>query len=174
MFGTGTKTRLLLYGAYGFRGRLTVELAAAKKARRCSRGPQQRSPSRVGRSAGLPTRVVGLNDHGQPSEALKDIACVAHMAGPFANTSAPMLSACLARQTNYIDITGEIEVFEAMWSRKGEIRAALELPRCPELALMWFRRPPRRHRDMFLPQVLSRVPSGRAGQHRTGAPKAID
>jgi short subunit dehydrogenase-like uncharacterized protein len=35
-----------------------------------------------------------------------------------------MLSACLATQTNYIDITGEIEVFEAMWSRKEEIRRA--------------------------------------------------
>lgn len=36
----------------------------------------------------------------------------------------PMLSACLATQTNYIDITGEIEVFEAMWSREEEIRRA--------------------------------------------------
>jgi saccharopine dehydrogenase-like NADP-dependent oxidoreductase len=47
-----------------------------------------------------------------------------HMAGPFAATSAPMLSACLATQTNYVDITGEIEVFEAMWSREEEIRRA--------------------------------------------------
>lgn len=49
---------------------------------------------------------------------------VVHMVGPFAATSAPMLSACLATQTNYIDITGEIEVFEAMRSRKKEIRRA--------------------------------------------------
>jgi short subunit dehydrogenase-like uncharacterized protein len=46
------------------------------------------------------------------------------MAGPFAITSAPMLSACLATRTNYIDITGEIEVFEAIWSRKEEINRA--------------------------------------------------
>jgi short subunit dehydrogenase-like uncharacterized protein len=72
----------------------------------------------------LSTRVVGLNDTKQLSEALKDIACVVHMAGPFAVTSAPMLSACLATQTNYIDITGEIEVFEVMWSRKKEIQRA--------------------------------------------------
>jgi short subunit dehydrogenase-like uncharacterized protein len=35
-----------------------------------------------------------------------------------------MLRACLATQTYYIDITGEIEVFEAMWSREAEIRRA--------------------------------------------------
>jgi len=29
--GSGIKTRLLLYGAYGYTGRLTAELAAAKK-----------------------------------------------------------------------------------------------------------------------------------------------
>jgi short subunit dehydrogenase-like uncharacterized protein len=46
------------------------------------------------------------------------------MAGPFATTSAPMLDACLATRTNYVDITGEIGVFEAMWSRKDEIRRA--------------------------------------------------
>jgi saccharopine dehydrogenase (NAD+, L-lysine-forming) len=35
-----------------------------------------------------------------------------------------MLNACLATRTNYIDITGEIEVFEAMWSREAEIKRA--------------------------------------------------
>jgi saccharopine dehydrogenase (NAD+, L-lysine-forming) len=35
-----------------------------------------------------------------------------------------MLNACLATRTNYIDITGEIEVFEAIWSRKEEIERA--------------------------------------------------
>jgi len=35
-----------------------------------------------------------------------------------------MLNACLATQTNYVDITGEIEVFEAIWSRQEEIKRA--------------------------------------------------
>jgi short subunit dehydrogenase-like uncharacterized protein len=124
MSGAGTKTRLLLYGAYGYTGRLTAELAAAKKLDVVLGGRNKEALARVGDRLGLPTRLVGLNDPRRLSEALRDIACVAHMAGPFAITSAPMLSACLATQTNYIDITGEIEVFEAMWSRKEEIRRA--------------------------------------------------
>ena len=35
-----------------------------------------------------------------------------------------MLRACLATQTNYVDITGEIEVLEAIWSQEEEIRRA--------------------------------------------------
>src|SRR5215470_8291065 len=35
-----------------------------------------------------------------------------------------MINACLATKTDYIDITGEIEVFEAIWSRGEEIRHA--------------------------------------------------
>lgn len=124
MPGSPSKSRLLLYGAYGYTGRLAAELAIARKLDVVLAGRNQDALSRLGARLSLPTRAVGLNDPGQLSEALKDIACVAHMAGPFAITSAPMLSACLATQTNYIDITGEIEAFEAMWSRKGEIRRA--------------------------------------------------
>jgi short subunit dehydrogenase-like uncharacterized protein len=124
MVGSRSKTRLLLYGAYGYTGRLTVELAAVKKLDVVLAGRNKDALARLGDRLSLSTRVVGLNDTKQLSEALKDIACVVHMADPFAVTSAPMLNACLATQTNYIDITGEIEVFEAMWSRKKEIQRA--------------------------------------------------
>jgi short subunit dehydrogenase-like uncharacterized protein len=118
------QTTLLLYGAYGYTGRLAAELAAAKKFDVVLAGRNKDALAGLGNRLRLPIRVVGLNDATQLSEALKDIACVVHMAGPFAATSAPMLNACLSTQTNYVDITGEIEVFEAMWSRQDEIRRA--------------------------------------------------
>ena len=120
----GTKTRFLLYGAYGYTGRLTAELAATKNIDIILAGRNSGPLSELGNRLRLQTRVIRLDEPTQLSEALKDIACVVHMAGPFAVTSAPMLNACLATQTNYIDVTGEIEVFEAMWSRKQEIREA--------------------------------------------------
>jgi short subunit dehydrogenase-like uncharacterized protein len=80
--------------------------------------------SEIGARLNLPTRVVGLDDHTRLSHALRDISCVVHMAGPFAATSEPMLNACLTTRTNYVDVTGEIEVFEGMWSREEEIRRA--------------------------------------------------
>jgi short subunit dehydrogenase-like uncharacterized protein len=124
MLGRGSKTRLLLYGAYGYTGRLAAALAAEKQLDVVLAGRNKNALAGLGDRLSLPTRVVGLNDAKQLSQALKDIACVVHMAGPFAATSTPMLGACLATRTNYIDITGEIEVFEAIWSRKEEIRRA--------------------------------------------------
>src|SRR5215510_7112865 len=124
MPGRASKTRFLLYGAYGYTGRLAAELAAAKKLDVVLAGRNKDALVGLGDRLNLPTRALGLTDANKLSEALKDIACVVHMAGPFAATSAPMLNACLATQTNYVDITGEIEVFEAMWSREEEIKRA--------------------------------------------------
>jgi short subunit dehydrogenase-like uncharacterized protein len=118
------KARFLLYGAYGYTGRLAAEIAVAKKLDVVLAGRNKDVLAGLGDRLGLPTRVVALSDTRRLSEALEDIACVVHMAGPFAVTSAPMLNACLATWTNYIDITGEIGVFEAMWSRKEEIQRA--------------------------------------------------
>lgn len=118
------KTRLLLYGAYGYTGRLTAELAAANKLDVVLAGRNKDALAGMSDRLRLPIRPVELSEVSQLSQALNDIACVVHMAGPFAVTSTPMLSACVATHTNYIDITGEIEVFEAIWSREDEIRRA--------------------------------------------------
>src|SRR5215471_4360692 len=124
MPGSPTKSRVLLYGAYGYTGRLAARLAAEKKLDVVVAGRNGDALLALGKRVNLPTRVLGLSDPGRLAAALRDIACVVHMAGPFAITSAPMLNACLATTTNYIDITGEIEVFEALWSREEEIRRA--------------------------------------------------
>ncbi len=45
---------------------------------------------------------------------------MAHCAGPFSATAAPMVDACLATGTHYLDITGEIDVFESVLAHDGE------------------------------------------------------
>src|SRR5688572_16045122 len=125
---TGSKTRLLLYGAYGYTGRLTAELAAARTLDVVLAGRDKNRLAELGHRLSLQTRAVALDDAGELRAALSDIACVVHMAGPFAVTSAPMLDACLATRTHYIDITGEIDVFEAMWSRREDIRGITAIP----------------------------------------------
>src|SRR3954454_15384948 len=93
-------SRILLYGAYGYTGRLAAELAAAKKLDVVLAGRNKDALAALGDRLSLPTRVVGLDYPKRLSEVLKDITCVVHMAGPFATTSPPMLNACLATQTN--------------------------------------------------------------------------
>jgi short subunit dehydrogenase-like uncharacterized protein len=45
-------------------------------------------------------------------------------AGPFSATAAPLADACLNGRVHYLDITGEIEVFEALHARDAEARVA--------------------------------------------------
>ena len=49
---------------------------------------------------------------------------VLHCAGPFSATAAPMMVACLAAHAHYLDITGEISVFEHARTLDAAARAA--------------------------------------------------
>ncbi|MFX1326093.1 MAG: saccharopine dehydrogenase family protein, partial [Promethearchaeota archaeon] len=60
----------------------------------------------------LDYKVFDLNDMEKISNVIKDFDLVFHSAGPYKYTSAPMVKACLKAGTHYIDITGEIPVFE--------------------------------------------------------------
>ena len=113
----------MIYGATGYTGELV-----AREARR-----QGLVPILAGRGArvtalaaelGLPSRVFRLTDAPAARRALDGIAVVANCAGPFAATFAPMLDACIAARTHYVDITGEIDVFLAAEHRRDEANAA--------------------------------------------------
>jgi saccharopine dehydrogenase (NAD+, L-lysine-forming) len=70
----------------------------------------------------LPYRAVSLVDSGPLVEALRGsgLAAVLHCAGPFSDTAAMMMDACLATGTHYLGITGELDVIEATAARAGE------------------------------------------------------
>jgi hypothetical protein len=77
--GDGSNSRVLLYGAYGYTGRLAAELAAAKKLDVVLAGRNKDALTGLGNRLNLPTRVVGLDDVYQLSEALKrHCVCCAH------------------------------------------------------------------------------------------------
>ena len=104
----------LLYGAYGYTGRLIADLAVQRGVRPTLAG---RDPARLGAVAGelgLDAVTLGLDDPAALDRALADVPLVLHAAGPFSQTSAPMAEACLRTGTHYLDVTGEIAVFEAL------------------------------------------------------------
>lgn len=51
-------------------------------------------------------------DVGEASSHLRDIAVVLNCAGPFSSTARPLVEACVETRVHYVDITGEIPVFE--------------------------------------------------------------
>nr|WP_042189639.1 saccharopine dehydrogenase NADP-binding domain-containing protein [Kibdelosporangium sp. MJ126-NF4]CEL18795.1 INTEGRAL MEMBRANE PROTEIN (Rhomboid family) [Kibdelosporangium sp. MJ126-NF4]CTQ96352.1 INTEGRAL MEMBRANE PROTEIN (Rhomboid family) [Kibdelosporangium sp. MJ126-NF4] len=110
----------MVYGANGYTGKLVTRLAVARGERPVLAG---RSPDirQLAAELGLEHRIFGLE---QAADGLDGIDAVAHCAGPFSATSRPMVDACLATRTHYLDVTGEIDVFEEIFARSDEAAAA--------------------------------------------------
>jgi short subunit dehydrogenase-like uncharacterized protein len=114
----------LLYGATGYTGRLIAELAVARGHRPVLAGRTEATLAPLAARLGLDYRRVGLESPGALDQALGGVPAVLHAAGPFARTARPMVEACLRTGTHYLDITGEIAVFEALAARDREARAS--------------------------------------------------
>jgi short subunit dehydrogenase-like uncharacterized protein len=113
----------LIYGATGYTGGLVLAECLARGLRPIL-GGRSEAVSTLARAHGLDSRIVGLEDPPALRGELAGVAAVLHCAGPFSRTSRPMADACLATGTHYLDITGEISVFESLAARNGEARAA--------------------------------------------------
>lgn len=102
----------LLYGANGYTGELIAREAAARGLEPILAGRNAEELAVLAAELNLPHRVFALGDTGELRRGLEGVELVLHCAGPFSATSAPMLEACLALKSHYLDITGEIAVFE--------------------------------------------------------------
>ena len=114
----------LIYGATGYTGRLIAEMAAATGMQPVLAGRNQAGVEALAATLGLPGRSFPLDDQVAIRKGLEGISVVLHCAGPFSRTSAPMATACLASGVHYLDITGEISVFESLAARDSVARAA--------------------------------------------------
>ncbi|WP_243795877.1 trans-acting enoyl reductase family protein [Saccharopolyspora gloriosae] len=118
----------MIYGATGYTGRLIAERAIDRGQRPVLAGRDTAKVARVATPLGLPYRVFDLRDEAATAGALADVDLVAQCAGPFSATSAPMVAACLAAGAHYVDITGEIDVFESVFARHEDaVRAGVVL-----------------------------------------------
>ena len=115
---------LLIYGSYGYTGQLVVSEALAKGYLPLLAGRDAAQLERQASALGLEWRAVSLNDAGDLRGLLAPAKVVIHCAGPFARTAKPMVEACLATRTHYLDITGEISVFEALAALDTQAREA--------------------------------------------------
>ena len=103
---------LLLYGANGYTGKLIIEIAATYGLQPILAGRNAGAIMELSEQYALPYRIGDLENAASLDELLKDIDVVLHAAGPFSITARPMLEACIRNKVHYLDITGEIPVFE--------------------------------------------------------------
>ena len=117
-------SNFLLYGANGYTGGLIARLAVQRGLRPilAARNPEKVVP--LAAELSLDYRAFSLDDDAAIDSALADIAVVLHCAGPFSQTSKPMVAGCLRTKTHYLDITGEVAVFEAIAARNHDAKTA--------------------------------------------------
>ncbi len=114
----------MIYGANGFTGRLVAREAVARGLRPILAGRRAAPVAAFAAELGLVARAFDLSDAEAARAALSGVAVVANCAGPFSATSRPLVDACLATGTHYLDITGEIDVLVAARRRDAEARSA--------------------------------------------------
>jgi short subunit dehydrogenase-like uncharacterized protein len=114
----------MIYGANGYTGKLAAELARQRGLTPILAGRSGAKIEALAAQLDLPAKVFSLDDGAATRAALAQVDAVLHCAGPYSATSRPMVDACLATATHYLDVTGEIGVFEAIHKRNDEARAA--------------------------------------------------
>jgi len=113
----------LLYGANGYTGELIAREAVRRGQHPILAGRSAAKVEALAKELGCEPRIFALDDPAKIAESLRGAVAVLHCAGPFSRTSAPMVEACLDGGVHYLDITGELEVFEAIMARDAEAKA---------------------------------------------------
>ncbi|WP_428486343.1 saccharopine dehydrogenase family protein [Rhodopila sp.] len=115
---------ILIYGATGYTGKLAARMAHARGLKPILAGRNSDKLEAVAGPLGLAWRAFDLADPARLDAGLEDVAVVLCIAGPFSATSRPVADACIRRHVHYLDITGEIDVFEALAARDAEAKQA--------------------------------------------------
>jgi short subunit dehydrogenase-like uncharacterized protein len=113
----------LLYGANGFVGESIARLAAQTGLRPILAGRDAAKLEPLATALGLPFRVFSLDDPAAVDKGLQGVSVVLHCAGPYIHTYKPMVAACLRAGVHYLDLTGEIPVYDAIAACDAEAKA---------------------------------------------------
>lgn len=104
------KNNFIIYGAYGYTGKLITELAVSKGYKPLLAGRSEEPLKALAEETGLSYQVADTKNLHKLD--LKDKTVLLNCAGPFSETAEETINFCIQNGIHYTDITGEIEVFE--------------------------------------------------------------
>jgi short subunit dehydrogenase-like uncharacterized protein len=114
----------MIYGANGYTGELIAREAARRGLGPVLAGRTATNVEQLAASLSLHSRVFDLGDAAAIARNVEGMTLVLHCAGPFSATAPQMMAACLGAHAHYLDITGEISVFEHARTLDAAARAA--------------------------------------------------
>jgi len=125
-----TSTTIIIYGSYGYTGKIIAHECKAKKLNVILAGRNKEALQKQSEETGYPFEVVDISDNSSLKNLLKKGAVVIHCGGPFQYTASSMAQACLESKTHYTDITGEHQVFELLagYDQKAKKAGIMMMP----------------------------------------------
>ena len=120
---------VVLFGATGFTGGLTAEYLAAHAPAGTRWAIAGRSPAKLdavrARLGGdVATLVADAGDPASLARVAESTKVVATTVGPYIRYGEPLVAACAAAGTDYVDLTGEPEFVDTMYLRHHETAVA--------------------------------------------------
>jgi short subunit dehydrogenase-like uncharacterized protein len=121
---------LLIYGATGYTGRLIVQQALTRGLTPVIAGRDEQALRAMGDAYDLEWQAASVDDPVLLRSMTASAAVLLNAAGPFATTSTPLIDACVATGTHYLDVTGEAGVIEATvrWHDAAVRRGVMLMP----------------------------------------------
>jgi len=115
---------ILIYGANGYTAGIILQLAQKDGARPIVSGRSLDKIEPLAKRFGLAARAFALDDPNVVARNLAGVTVALNCAGPFSRTAQKMAEGCIKAGVHYLDITGEIDVFEKIALRGPAARAA--------------------------------------------------
>ncbi len=112
---------LLVYGSYGYTGEIVVEEAVEQGLDPVVGGRDSEKLERQAEEHNLTHHCFTVDE--MKSE-LEGYDVLLNCAGPFSRTYRDAVEACLEHEVDYLDLTGEVDVFRGIESRDAEARVA--------------------------------------------------
>ncbi|NKL37186.1 hypothetical protein GFL49_26120 [Rhizobium leguminosarum bv. viciae] len=117
-------TKLMIYGATGYTGRMAAEHAKAAGTPLVLAGRSEDSLSRLAAKLGAEYRVFSLDDTVAVDKGLADISVLLNCAGPFLRTAEVLMRASLRNGVHYLDTAAELDSYRLAEDLDDEAKAA--------------------------------------------------
>ncbi len=126
---------IVVFGAYGHTGRFVVEELRARGWRsRLSGRDREKLAALATKYPDAAIAPASVEDPASLDTALHGAAAVINCAGPFADTSAPIIDAALRVRMPYVDVMAEVEALVSVFERYDEPARAAGVVIAPAMA----------------------------------------
>ncbi|RRJ83900.1 saccharopine dehydrogenase family protein [Aestuariirhabdus litorea] len=116
------EAKWMIYGANGFTGSMIARKAHMQGMSPILAGRSEEQIVPLATELGVSYRVFSLEEPERIAENLADIDLLLNCAGPFVDTAPSLIDSCMDNNLHYLDITGEIAIFEYAQARHSRAR----------------------------------------------------